>query len=179
MWNDLALALAKFTCNKKRKLGFFFQENIYNGIRIMPLYRCFQRANLDTPHDQRKFRMQFWHMRIDSHAVSHFTELCLHLLQIGHGFWISTTKVKGRVYLELCQLLLFRFWAKNGRWAAEASSANQGGWRVGIFDLHHTTGRQIDCKARGRAWTLCSCLFWCDFILACDCPCFRRRSPPP
>ena len=60
---------------KKRKLGFFFQENIYNGTRIMPLYRCFQRANLDTPHDQRKFCMQFWRMRIDSHAVSHFTEL--------------------------------------------------------------------------------------------------------
>ena len=57
---------------KKRKLGFFFQENIYNGIRIMPLYRCFQRANLDIPHDQREFCMQFWRMRLDSHAVSHF-----------------------------------------------------------------------------------------------------------
>ena len=79
MWNDLALALAKFTCKKKRKLGFFFQENIYNGTRIMPLYRCFQRANLDTPHDQHKFCMQFWRMRIDSHAVSHFTELWLHI----------------------------------------------------------------------------------------------------
>ena len=61
----------------KKKIGIFSQGNVHNGIRKVSLYRCFQRANLDTPHDQRKFRMQFWHMRIDSHAVSHFTELWL------------------------------------------------------------------------------------------------------
>ena len=41
----------------------------------MPLYRCFQRANFDTPHGHHEFRMQFWPTRTDSHAVSHFKEL--------------------------------------------------------------------------------------------------------
>ena len=51
----------------------FSQGNVHIG--TMPLYRCFKIANLDTPHDQPKFRMQFWHMKMDSHAVSHFMEL--------------------------------------------------------------------------------------------------------
>ena len=67
----------------KRKLEFFSQGNVHNGIRKVPLYRCFQPANLDTPHDQREFRMQFWRMRMDSHAISHFKELCPWVVQKG------------------------------------------------------------------------------------------------
>ena len=120
MWNDLAFSLAKFTCNKKRKLGFFFQENIYNGTRIMPLYRCFQRANLDTPHDQRKFCMQFWRMRIDSHAVSHFTELCSPPRKIGPAQQgVGHSSLKCETAWE--SILMRQNCMQNSRWSCGVS----------------------------------------------------------
>ena len=64
----------KWSTNEK--LGLIFWGKVQDGIRSMPLYRCFQRANFDTPHGHHEFRMQFWPTRTDSHAVSHFKELC-------------------------------------------------------------------------------------------------------
>jgi len=59
------------------KLGLIFWGKVQDGIRSMPLYRCFQRANFDTPHGHHEFCMQFWPTRTDSHTVSHFKELWL------------------------------------------------------------------------------------------------------
>ena len=58
------------------KWGIIFWGKVQNGIRSTPLYRCFQRANFDTPHGHHEFCMQFWPAETDSHAVSHFMELC-------------------------------------------------------------------------------------------------------
>ena len=48
----------KWSTNEK--WGLIFWGKVQNGIRSMPLYRCFQRANFDTPHGHHEFRMQFW-----------------------------------------------------------------------------------------------------------------------
>ena len=71
------------------RLRFFSQGNVHIDIGTMPLYRCFKIANLDTPHDQPKFRMQFWHMKMDSHAVSHFMELCCKRSQLNDMVMIN------------------------------------------------------------------------------------------
>ena len=63
----------KWSTNEKWRLIFW--GKVQNGIRSTPMYRCFQRANFDTPHGHHEFRMQFWPTRTDSHAVSHFKEL--------------------------------------------------------------------------------------------------------
>ena len=60
----------------KMVLGFIFWGRVHNGIRSPPWYRCFQRANFDTPHGHHEFCMRFWPAETDSHAVLHFMELC-------------------------------------------------------------------------------------------------------
>ena len=65
----------KWSTNEK--WGLIFWGKVQNGIRSMPLYRCFQRANFDTAHGHHEFCMQFWPTRTDSHAVTHFKELWL------------------------------------------------------------------------------------------------------
>ena len=102
----------KFTCNKTRKFGFFFQENIYNGTRIMAFYRCFQRANLDTPHDQCKFHMQFWRMRIDSHAVSHFKELWYRYRKIWSRKKVSVSVSENLVSKKMSRYRSQKFWSR-------------------------------------------------------------------
>ena len=69
----------KWSTNEK--WGLIFSGKVQNGIRSMPLYRCFQCANFDTPHGHHEFCMQFWPTRTDSHAVSHFKELCMEVLR--------------------------------------------------------------------------------------------------
>jgi len=58
------------------KWGIISGGKVQNGKRSTPLYRCFQRANFDTPHCHYEFCMRFWPAETDSHAVSHFMELC-------------------------------------------------------------------------------------------------------
>ena len=60
----------------KWKMGINLLGQSAEWYKIKPLYRCFQRANFDTPqHGHHEFCMQFWPTRTDSHAVSHFKEL--------------------------------------------------------------------------------------------------------
>ena len=60
---------------KKIKMRINLLGKVQNGIRSTPLYRCFQRANFDTPHGHHEFCMRFWPAETDSHAVLHFMEL--------------------------------------------------------------------------------------------------------
>jgi len=66
------------------KWGIISGGKVQNGKRSTPLYRCFQRANFDTPHGHHEFCMRFWPAETDSHAVSHFMELCV---------WISSLAI--------------------------------------------------------------------------------------
>ena len=59
-----------------KKWGLIFWGKVQNGIRSTPFYRCFQCANFDIPHGHHVFCMRFWPTDTDSHAVSHFMELC-------------------------------------------------------------------------------------------------------
>jgi len=65
--------------SQKIEMGINLFGKVQNGIRSTPLYRCFQCKNFDTPHGHHKFCMQFWPTQTDSHADSHFKELCFHL----------------------------------------------------------------------------------------------------
>ena len=60
---------------KKEKWGLIFWAKVQNGIRPTPPYRCFQRANFDTPRGHHEFCMQVWPTQTDSHSVLHFKEL--------------------------------------------------------------------------------------------------------
>ena len=62
---------------KNDKRGLIFWGKVQNGRRSTPINRCFQPANFDTPHGHHEFCMQFWPAETDSHAVSHFMELCM------------------------------------------------------------------------------------------------------
>ena len=57
------------------KWGIIFWGKVQIGIRSTPLYRCFQRANFDTPHGHYEFSMQFWPTKTEFHAVLHLMEL--------------------------------------------------------------------------------------------------------
>ena len=70
-----------------------------NSIRPTPLYKCFQSANFDKPHGHHEFCMQFWPTQTDSHAVSHFKELCPPIL-----FWVPQVDL----LCESCQQFLSR-----------------------------------------------------------------------
>ena len=65
--------------------GLIFRGKVRNCTKSTPLYRCFQRANFDTPHGHHEFCMQFRPAETDSHAVSHFMELCLTVEADGDG----------------------------------------------------------------------------------------------
>ena len=82
----------KWSTNEK--LGLIFWGKVQDGIRSMPLYRCFQRANFDTPHGHHEFRMQFWPTRTDSHAVSHFKELWVDIWHMHFGQFLGGFKAQ-------------------------------------------------------------------------------------
>ena len=64
-----------------------------------PLYRCFQCANFDTPHSHHDFCMHFWPTKTDSHAVSHFMELCLEVPKsLRNSGYLQEKKLDHRCY---------------------------------------------------------------------------------